>query len=181
MTIAQWQSEMAARPVPPLASIVERSTPVLSFGDPLGAEVATLGINPSRQEFYSSVGVLLAGDERRLATTDSLGAAPGQSLTADQARQVVADCNDYFQHNPYSWFKPLEALLKRAVVRQVSRVRLAKLHEVKKLRKGGATCRLFVGGRGPQLCRLVDQSADQLRRLERVQGATGGRGQGSGK
>lgn len=114
VTIAQWQIEMAARPAPPVASIVEGSTPVLSFGDPLRAEVATLGINPSRLEFCSAVGVLLTGDGRRLATTDSLGAVPGRPLTADQAREVVAGCGGYFERNPYSWFKPLEALLNHA-------------------------------------------------------------------
>ncbi len=116
MTIAQWQIEMASRPAPPVAAIVERSTPVLSFGDPLRAEVATLGINPSRLEFCSSAGVFLRGDERRLATTDSLGTTLGQPLTADQARQVVADGNSYFDRNPYlGWFKPLDALLGEAV------------------------------------------------------------------
>jgi hypothetical protein len=40
---------------------------------------------------------------------------PGQALTADQARQVVADCNDYFGRSPYEWFKPLEALLNQAL------------------------------------------------------------------
>lgn len=115
MTIAQWQIEMASRSAPAVVGIVERSTPVLSFGDPLRAEVATLGINPSRLEFCSSAGVFLRGDERRLATTDSLGAAPGQPLTVDQARQVVADCNSYFDRNPYDWFKPLDALLGQAV------------------------------------------------------------------
>lgn len=84
MTITQWQIEMAARPAPPVTSIVEHSTPVLSFGDPLRAEVATLGINPSRLEFYSPAGVILTGGERRLATTASLGVAPGQPLTANQ-------------------------------------------------------------------------------------------------
>jgi hypothetical protein len=115
MAIAQWQIEMAARLAPPVAGIVEHSTPVLSFGDPLRAEVATLGINPSRQEFYSTTGVLLSGGERRLATADSLGATPGQPLTANQAREVVADCNSYFDRNPYDyWFRPLDTLLSQA-------------------------------------------------------------------
>jgi hypothetical protein len=113
--IAQWQIEMAARPAPSIAGIVERSTPVLSFGDPLRAQVATLGINPSRLEFCSPAGVFLSGSERRLATADSLEAVPGEPLTADQARQAVADCNTYFDRNPYDWFGPLDALLSQAV------------------------------------------------------------------
>lgn len=115
MGIAWWQVEMAARRPPAVAGIVRGSTPVVSFGDPLRAEVATLGINPSRREFLSPGGVLLSGSERRLATTASLGVAPGQALTADQARQVVADCNDYFDRNPYEWFGPLETLLGQAL------------------------------------------------------------------
>jgi hypothetical protein len=59
--IAQWQIEMAARRAPAVAGIVGNSTPVVSFGDPLRAEVATLGINPSRREFFSRDGVLLSG------------------------------------------------------------------------------------------------------------------------
>ena len=114
MTIAGWQVKMAARTAPAVASIVERSTPVLSFGDPLCADVATLGINPSRQEFYSAAGGLLTGTKRRLTTTESLGITPGRPLTEDQARTVVAECNDYFMRNPYSWFNPLEALLNAA-------------------------------------------------------------------
>lgn len=52
---------MAAHRAPAVAGIVGSSTPVLSFGDPLRAEVATLGINPSRREFFSRDGVLLSG------------------------------------------------------------------------------------------------------------------------
>ncbi len=114
MTIVGWQVEMAARTTPAVVSIVERSTPVLSFGDALRADVATLGINPSRQEFYSTEGELLVGAQRRLATTDSLGITAGQPLTEDQARRVVAESNDYFARNPYYWFNPLEALLNTA-------------------------------------------------------------------
>ena len=80
MTIAGWQVKMAARTAPAVASIVERLTPVLSFGDPLCADVATLGINPSRQEFYSAAGDLLTGTKRRLTTTESLGITPGGRL-----------------------------------------------------------------------------------------------------
>ncbi len=114
VTILGWQVEMAARTTPAVVSIVERSTPVLSFGDALRADVATLGINPSRQEFYSTEGELLIGAQRRLATTDSLGITAGQPLTEDQGRRVVAESNDYFARNPYNWFNPLEALLNTA-------------------------------------------------------------------
>jgi hypothetical protein len=114
LTIEGWQIEMAMRPAPAVANIIERSSPVLSFGDPLSADVATLGINPSRKEFYSTTGELLTGAKRRLATTESLGSIPGHSLTEDQARTVVAECNGYFARNSYGWFNPLEALLNTA-------------------------------------------------------------------
>jgi hypothetical protein len=114
VTIEEWQIEMAMRPAPAVANIVARSSPVLSFGDTLTADVATLGINPSRKEFYSTAGELLTGAKRRLATTESLGNMPGHSLSEDQARTVVAECNGYFTRNPYSWFNPLEALLNTA-------------------------------------------------------------------
>jgi hypothetical protein len=48
----------------------------------------------------------------------SLGVMPGQPLTADQARQVVADCNDYFDRNPMPgssrWTRCLARLSVRA-------------------------------------------------------------------
>ena len=44
---------------PQNAPIVEQSTPVVAFGDCTTARVATLGINPSYEEFQDSNGVLL--------------------------------------------------------------------------------------------------------------------------
>jgi hypothetical protein len=113
--IADWQLEMAARPAPPVRQIVAGSTPVLSFGHLLRAEVLTVGINPSSAEFRDRRG-LLAGGRRRLATMDSIGATPGGPLTAEQARSVVANCDSYFVRRPYRrWFTPLEQLLDAAV------------------------------------------------------------------
>jgi hypothetical protein len=86
--IAQWQIDMAARPAPPLPEIVAGSTPVTSFGDPLPASVATLGINPSSREFVGDDGLLLTGDLRRLATAESVRVAPGRELSLEQARAV---------------------------------------------------------------------------------------------
>ena len=42
--------EMVGRPAP-VPEVVPGSTPVIAFGDPLTATVATLGINPSWREF----------------------------------------------------------------------------------------------------------------------------------
>jgi hypothetical protein len=113
--IAGWQVEMAARQAPQVRQIVPGSTPVVSFGDPLRADVVTVGINPSSAEFCRG-GVLRTGPQRRLATMDSIGAEPGRPLSPDQARTIVADCNTYFARNPYrTWFDPLDRILRIAV------------------------------------------------------------------
>jgi FkbM family methyltransferase len=72
-----------ARREPPVDQVVPRSTPVVSFGNALVAEVATLGINPSASELVQK-DILLQGTNRRLATLDSLGASNMNSLTLDQ-------------------------------------------------------------------------------------------------
>lgn len=87
------------------------STPVIAFGDPVCAAVATLGINPSVREFMDR-GRLLTGAERRLATLQSLGARSVDQLTHDQVAAVLRDCATYFQRRPYRrWFDPLDELL----------------------------------------------------------------------
>src|SRR4051794_33569851 len=62
MRVEQWQVDVAGRMPPSIDAFVECSTPVLSFGDPLTAEVATIGINPSRREFND--GGWLRGQKR---------------------------------------------------------------------------------------------------------------------
>lgn len=91
------------------------STPVIAFGDPSRAEVASLGINPSKRESVEA-GALLSGDQRRLATLESLGADHLTSLSEEQVREVVGDCARYFQRNPYRrWFDPLDRLLRHGL------------------------------------------------------------------
>ena len=114
MSIKGWQVAMARRMPPPVDSFVQGSTPVISFGDALGAEVATIGINPSRREFDENG--WLRGSKRRLETLESLDAVSGDALSAEQARDVVVACNQYFERNPYwLWFQPLDDLLDGAV------------------------------------------------------------------
>ncbi|MHB1535641.1 MAG: hypothetical protein ACYC1D_13740 [Acidimicrobiales bacterium] len=106
---------MVRRPPPAGCAVVGGSTPVVAFGDPIRAEVATLGINPSGREFLGPGGALLGGDARRLATLASLAASSTEALSDAQVRQVVDDCAAYFDRNPYwTWFEPLDALLKAA-------------------------------------------------------------------
>jgi hypothetical protein len=105
--------EAMVRRLPPMGSpVVAGSTPVVAFGDPARAEVATLGINPSANEFLKN-DRLLTGPQRRLATLVSLGAQRLDQLTELQVATVVADCTTYFQRRPYRrWFDPLDALLR---------------------------------------------------------------------
>lgn len=109
----EYLTRMVRRPMP-VAEVVHGTTPVLSFGDPRHAELATLGINPSLKEFVLG-GRLLAGSQRRLATLESLGAQSTLLLTDEQIRTVVEECASYFQgnRNPYRlWFDPLDKILR---------------------------------------------------------------------
>ncbi len=114
--MAAYLTAMVRRTPPDSAGVVRGSTPVVAFGDPSRAWVATLGINPSRNEFLDSQGRLLDGGRRRLATLWSLSAGRLEDLTDGQVAAVVADCAAYFQRNPYRlWFDPLDQLLRTGV------------------------------------------------------------------
>jgi hypothetical protein len=109
--LPEYLLAMARRLPPGAAPVVPGSTPVVAFGDPALAEVATLGINPSANEFLQD-GRLLTGKQRRLATLESLGAQRLDQLTEAQVATIVADCATYFQRQPYRrWFDPLDELL----------------------------------------------------------------------
>ena len=91
--------------------MIPLATPVIAFGDPGAARLATIGINPSFREFVEN-GRLLAGSARRLATLPSLGAERLDELTDAQAQQVLQECASYFSRNPYrQWFDQLEDLI----------------------------------------------------------------------
>ena len=110
-SVPEYLSSMIRRSTPTDCDIVENSTPVISFGNPGTAKIATLGINPSNIEFVEKT-VFLTGDERRLATLLSLDAASTESLTDAQIQQVIDDCNNYFERRPYDWFGSLDKILK---------------------------------------------------------------------
>lgn len=106
---------MVRRPVPSGCHVVEGSTPVVAFGDPSVAKVATLGINPSKAEFLEK-GIMLSGARRRLATLESLGAPSTDALTRDQIAQVELECAQYFHRNPFrTWFDRLDRILARGL------------------------------------------------------------------
>lgn len=112
-SVAPVVAERIRRPMPSGLSVLPGSLPVVSFGDPDGALVATLSLNPSWIEFESPSGVWLRGHERRLASLISLGAEDPRELDDDRVAQVVAESNAYFRGpNWYrGWFRWLEALL----------------------------------------------------------------------
>ncbi len=115
ITLPSYLSAMVRRSPPGQAPVVPGSATVIAFGDPSRAEVASLGINPSKREFVET-GAVLSGDQRRLATLESLGADHLASLTDEQVREVVGDCARYFQRNPYRrWFDPLDRLLRHGL------------------------------------------------------------------
>ena len=93
---------------PKNAPIVEHSTPVVAFGDCTTARVATLGINPSYEEFQDSSGELLKGKEKRLVDHESLGGEFTGGLSESQAERVIAGCSKYFLNRPFEWFDDIE-------------------------------------------------------------------------
>jgi|SRR5665213_1604968 len=105
-------SERIKRPVPTGCSVIPGSTPVISFGNAETAKIATLGLNPSRQEFATADGTWLVDANRRLATYEQLGISNLENATEELVTFIVNDCYNYFHLNPYMrWFKDLESLL----------------------------------------------------------------------
>jgi len=94
---------------PAVPSTVPGSLPVLFFGDLPRARVATIGLNPSRQEYLSRASVELDGSLRRFETLGSLGATDRASLTPMQAAAAIETMGGYFAPSKpvYSWFAPL--------------------------------------------------------------------------
>lgn len=93
----------------PRAFSVPSSTPVLFFGDLFTARVATVGLNPSDQEFLDRRGDQLTGAARRFETLDSLDAPDRRTLGNEQCEQAVETMRRYFHPGKpvYGWFKAL--------------------------------------------------------------------------
>jgi hypothetical protein len=93
----------------PNLNIVNDSTPVVFFGNIEKSKVATLGINPSKNEFLDNSNVLLRGNQKRFETLDSLDVPKLSNLTDIQVNNVYTACIHYFKLNPYKrWFDQLE-------------------------------------------------------------------------
>jgi hypothetical protein len=93
---------------------VPGTLPVLFFGDLLQAEVATVGLNPSDQEYLDKDGVMLEGAAKRFATLSSLGAPDRAELTDAQCAEAVEWMRDYYEPGKpvyRSWFNGLSRVI----------------------------------------------------------------------
>lgn len=111
LTVPRYVEDRIRRPAPEGCFVVPASTPVVAFGNPGVARVATLGLNPSRIEFEIK-GVELDGPARRFETLRSLGLKSLLEAPPDAIERVWWRCTHYFHGNPYSWFQRLEEMLK---------------------------------------------------------------------
>lgn len=99
------------RPLSDGLAIVSDSVPITSFGDPRSARVASVGINPSVNEFCSGKQgkPLLESHKKRFVDRETLGLGKRDVLTEQQALQVAESRDRYFDVNPYwSWFSPMQ-------------------------------------------------------------------------
>jgi hypothetical protein len=92
---------------------VAGSLPVLFFGDPFRATVASVSLNPSPREYLNARGDELTGAERRFETLRSLGAADRPSLTPAQCDRAIETMRGYFDPGKpmYSFFAGLSRVL----------------------------------------------------------------------
>lgn len=89
---------------------VPNSLPVLFFGDLFNARVATVGLNPSDQEYLDRYGIELDGAARRFETLTSLGAANRSVLTDKQCDRAIQTMQMYYRPGKpiYAWFRSLD-------------------------------------------------------------------------
>jgi hypothetical protein len=111
--ILDYIARRIRREFPDGVQVVPESTPVVSFGNVRTARVATLGLNPSKKDFFDDDRTELVGDKRRLETLKSLGVTNLVGASDEVAWRVFEGCNGYFHRRPYMrWFGPLEKVLK---------------------------------------------------------------------
>lgn len=93
----------------PTTATVKGSLPVLFFGNFFTASIATIGINPSRQEYLSPLGQELKGNARRFETLSSLGAGARRDLSRLQMLGAVERMCGYFDPGrpKFAWFNAL--------------------------------------------------------------------------
>lgn len=94
------------------ATVIPWSSPVPVFGAVHGANVATVGLNPSNREFMDDLGRELTGARRRFETLGSLGLGRWVDASRDHVQRIVDSLQTYFTSNPYDgWFRRLDALI----------------------------------------------------------------------
>lgn len=97
----------------PAVGTVPGSLPVLCFGNLPQARVATVGINPSLQEYLTPARLELDGSERRFETLRSLGAPDRASLTDTHCERAFERMTRYFEPGRpvYRWFAGLARVM----------------------------------------------------------------------
>ena len=90
--------------------VIPWASTVPAFGEP-DSRVATLGLNPSRQEFVDRSRNPLRGNHRRLHTLESLGLTSWSEAGDQHLGLIWNDCRSYFSNKPYWWFRRLNKLL----------------------------------------------------------------------
>lgn len=93
--------------------VVAGSTPIVSFGNLYTSQVATIGINPSVDEFMTrhNPRKILSADSKRFVDLEFLGLDESKGLTREQAELVLESNFNYFKTNPYAWFDRMEKYL----------------------------------------------------------------------
>lgn len=96
-------------------SIVYGSIPVIAFGDPTVARIATVGINPSSMEFLNK-GKLLTRESARLKCLDDLGVDELSTAPPEVIVAAYRSCCNYFKGPRYykGWFDVLAPILQAA-------------------------------------------------------------------
>lgn len=110
---ARWPKLVERLRRTPSSSSVPGAPPVLFFGDLFEAEVATVGLNPSHQEYLATDGTMLSGAVQRFATLDSLGAPARSVLSDEQCAQAIEWMRKYYEPGRpvYSWFNSLSRVV----------------------------------------------------------------------
>lgn len=97
------------------AGIFFDGSPIPVFGKISTSLVATLGLNPSNNEFFDSDGSELDKSNRRFHTLKSLSIDGWDSINDSGLDLIIKSCELYFHNNPYDkWFKPLDNLLSKS-------------------------------------------------------------------
>lgn len=114
MPVPPFIANRLATAAPPNCDVVADSIPVVSFGDPEVARVATIGINPSRAEFLVR-GRLRMGRQERIPSLTSLGVTSLVGASSTIIEAAYQGCCDYFRLNYYKgWFNKFNEVLAKA-------------------------------------------------------------------